>query len=594
MKQKRLDGRLQKQFGDSLKYFEGASERAAGSVETLLFDRFSRLTRVRRFVLGWVALVVLLISGLVGQNIALSGYYQTLQSVPGGIYKEGVLGEFSNANPIFANSNVDASVSRLLFSGLLKTDGSGALVGDLAQNYEVDTKGLVYTVHLRPGLTWHDGKPLTSADVLYTYQTIQNPDAQSPLESNWKDITVAAPDPKTVTFTLSSPLASFATNLTNGIVPQHVLGSVAAADLRSSDFNTVQPVGSGPFRWSAIQVVDSTSHDAEQQIALLPFDGYIGGKPKLDEFVVHAYESSAHMQQALSDRQLTAAQGFDTAPAQFAKEPGIVKHNYSLRAANMVFFKTSSGILAEKAVRNALVQAADVPTIVSKLGYPARLVREPFLNGQLGYDKAYAQPGFDLAAAQKSLDAAGWKLGSKGMREKDGRPLQFNLSAADTSENKLVTSQLQQQWQALGARLQVQMQPPNDFQNTLTYHNYDALLYSISIGTDPDVFVYWDSAQADVRSTNRLNLSEYKSSAADASLEAGRTRIDPEVRAFKYKQFLQAWQQDAPALGLYQPRMLYLTRGSVDGLREEPITIATDRYNNVQNWQFRQAKVTNK
>jgi hypothetical protein len=108
------------------------------------------------------------------------------------------------------------------------------------------------------------------------------------------------------------------------------------------------------------------------------------------------------------------------------------------------------------------------------------------------------------------------------------------------------------------------------------------------------VFVYWDSSQADIRSANRLNLSEYKSAAADTALKAGRTRLDPQLRAVKYQPFLQAWKQDAPALAMYQPRILYVTNGPVDGLTNAAISSPTDRLANVQNWQIRQAKVTNK
>ncbi len=80
--------------------------------------------------------------------------------------------------------------------------------------------------------------------------------------------------------------------------------------------------------------------------------------------------------------------------------------------------------------------------------------------------------------------------------------------------------------------------------------SYDALLYGISIGVDPDVFVYWHTSQNDPRS-NRLNFSEYSSKAADEGLESGRTRTDAGLRTIKYRPFLQAWQRDLPALGLY-------------------------------------------
>jgi len=84
-----------------------------------------------------------------------------------------------------------------------------------------------------------------------------------------------------------------------------------------------------------------------------------------------------------------------------------------------------------------------------------------------------------------------------------------------------------------------------------------------------------------------LNFSEYKSPTADAALEAGRTRNDPTLRAVKYQPFLLAWQRDAPALGLCQPRFTYVTRGQVYGFSERTLVSGTDRFNTVEQWMIR-------
>jgi peptide/nickel transport system substrate-binding protein len=284
--------------------------------------------------------------------------------------------------------------------------------------------------------------------------------------------------------------------------------------------------------------------------------------------------------------------GLDEVPPDLQGDKGVVKYNIPLRAAVMVFFKTTSGVLTDQKVRQALVRATNDPQIIQQLGYPAREVREPLLIGQLGYDASLAQPRFNLKDAQKQLDEDGWKTGNNGVRSKNGQELEFTLVAPDTPESRMVTRNLQKQWAAAGVRLTVRLLGSDDFQSALTNHSYDAILNGISIGTDPDVFVYWDSSQADVRSSQRLNLSEYKNTTADTALEAGRTRLDPALRVIKYKPFLQAWQQDAPAVGLYQPRYLYLTNGPVAGLTQRPINSPTDRFEDVQDWMIREAKVT--
>jgi peptide/nickel transport system substrate-binding protein len=577
----------------SQRQVEELSVQAEQQIERHLFKRFGRLAQIRRFVFAWTGLLVLLITCLVVQNLALSGYYQTLRPVPGGIYSEGILGRFTTANPLYATSDADTTVSRLVFAGLFNYDSQGQLTGDLASDYSVDSHGTTYTVHLKPHLTWHDGQPLNSADILFTYGMIQNPDAQSPLQSSWQGITFSAPDSQTVVFTLPGALASFPYSLTNGIVPKHLLARLPPTDLRSADFNTVHPVGAGPFVWQAIQVKDNGDpKTAQQQIGMSAFEGYQAGPPKLQQFRVQVFASERQLVNTFAANQLTAVEGLTTLPRSLQNNSSIVHHDLPLRAANMVFFKTSSGLLADQAIRHSLVQATDTSTIIARLGYPARAVNEPLLIGQVAYDPSLAQPKFDLKAAKATLDAAGWKI-DKGTRVKDGKPLTFTLTAANTDEFRLVTGQLKRQWKQLGVKLNVQLLEAADFQNALTYHDYDAVLNGIAIGADPDVFAYWDSSQADIRSANRLNLSEYKNPTADTALEAGRTRRDPTLRAIKYKPFLQAWQHDNPAIGLYQPRLLYLTHGMVTGLENYSLNTPTDRLNNVHDWEVRQAKVTN-
>src|SRR6266498_3947226 len=168
-------------------------------LENDLFKRLERLAAVRRFVSSWLLLLVLSIACVAAQIRSLSGYYQVLGPAPGGTYTEGVLGSFTNANPIYATDLVDTSVSELVFAGLLTYDKNNHLIGDLAESWKVDAAATTYTVRLRPHLTWHDGEPLTAKDVAFTYRVIQNPDARSPFYNSWTGITVTAIDTRTVT-----------------------------------------------------------------------------------------------------------------------------------------------------------------------------------------------------------------------------------------------------------------------------------------------------------------------------------------------------------------------------------------------------------
>jgi len=566
-------------------------------LEDDFFKRLERLGSVRRFISSWILLLVLLIGLVVSQTRALSGYYKTLQPEAGGTYTEGVLGQFTDANPIYATSLADTTVSHLIFSGLFTYNQQNQLIGDLAQSWSVDSSDTVYTVHLRPGLTWQDGQPLTSADVLFTYQVIQNADAGSPLYNSFQDVTVAAPDPLTVTFTIPDPLASFPYSLTNGIIPKHLLGGTAMADMRSVSFNTTKPVGSGPFEWQGLEVEgDTDNNTGEVDIALRPFNNYHLGRPKLDDFVVRSFQSSDELVSDFKNDQLNAVAGLDQIPDSLKNDTSMHVYNMPLTAAVMAFFDTAHGVTSDLQVRQALEQSVDVSSIISSLGYPTLPVREPLLHGQLGYNPNYEQSPYDLANAEKTLDADGWTVGKDGVRYKDGQPLTIALYYQDSTEYSSVAKQLLAYWHAVGIQTTLVGQSPVDFQSTLSQapsqqtSSYDVLLYGISIGVDPDVYVYWDSSQIDLRSPTRLNFSAFDSSQADESLEAGRTRLDPALRTIKYVPFLEAWQSDVPALGLYQPRFLYLTRGTVYGLNESPINSDAQRFDNVQNWEIREVR----
>ena len=192
------------------------------------------------------------------------------------------------------------------------------------------------------------------------------------------------------------------------------------------------------------------------------------------------------------------------------------------------------------------------------------------------------------------LDQAGWKADASGERVKNGQPLEFHVVTSQTITQYSLTAEfLQKEWAKIGIKVLITYPPSDDdLQTTIANHDYDSLLYGINIGVDPDVFAFWDSSQASVTSQGHLDLSEYKSTAADQAIEAGRTRSDPTIRAIKYKSFLSAWSQDAPALALYQPNFLYISRGPVFNYEHSALNSSVDRFDNVADWEIRQQKQT--
>lgn len=555
------------------------------NIDRHFFRRLGRLYEVRRFIASWILLVVALITAVVIQTRALGDYYLKLVPVAGGIYSEGIIGSYTNANPIFASGEVNTTVSRLLFSGLLTYDTDNKLITDLADNWTVDASGKVYTINIREGVRWHDGEDLTSDDVVFTIKTIQNPDARSPHFTAWQGIKTEAVSPTEVKFTLPNVLASFPHSLTIGILPEHVLADVQPADLRGSLFNTVEPVGAGPFKWQDVEVVGDTAETREQRIALHAYDDYHHGRPKLDEFIVRAFLEEAPLIKSFEEGKLNAVAGALSMPL---KGNDVKELNVPLTGSVMVFLNTQEPMLSDAKVRRALTMATDQKTLLGRLGYASVPVNGPLLPEHTGYRADVLQYGFDLAGAQALLDDAGWKVDpATGIRTKDGAKLSIVLNTLSSAEYALVAGQLQKQWRQAGVELVVESLAQSDLQTSIDERSYGALVYGIIMGLDPDQFAYWHSSQADVRSQRRLNFSEYKSNAIDDALEAGRTRIDPALREAKYLPFLQTWREDAPAIALYRPRLIYTVYGSLYNFSEHGMNTPVDRFNNVHQWMVR-------
>jgi peptide/nickel transport system substrate-binding protein len=571
---------------------EDIGKNAEIGLEKHFFRRLGRLMLVWRFAASWLALLVLVAVGTIIQIRGLSQYYQTLKPTPGGTYTEGIIGRFTTANPLYATSAADSSVARLVFSGLMRYNTDNRLVPDVAKEVTVDTSGKIYTVVLRDGIRWHDGQPLTAKDVVFTYNVIKNPDARSPLFNTWKDITVTERDARTVVFELPNTLSTFPESLTNGLVPMHVLGARGPSQLRTARFNTVAPVGSGPFKWEKLEVAGTTQEERQEIVGLLPNDRFYRSPPKIGHFILRTFRDESHMVQAYEAGELTSMVGLASIPDSVRTVSDFNEYSIPLTGEVMVFFKTTTPPFDDVKVRRALVQAVDTTAAVQALGYPVKLAKGPLLDTHIGYDPTVVQLPYDPLAAAAGLDKAGWVMDVDGVRKKGGVPLTFTLYAQNTSDYSAVTGYLQKTWKALGVKVEVLLQSDADMQGVVSRHDYGALLYGISIGTDPDVFAYWHSSQANPTAPVRLNLSEYKSKAADAALEAGRTRLDAAVRPAKYAPFLKAWQSDAPALALYQPTFIYVTRGKVFNFEPQSLTGVTNRYVNVENWMIRQERVT--
>jgi peptide/nickel transport system substrate-binding protein len=574
---------------------EDYNQSAEVNLEKNLFRRLHRLNDVKRFILIWMALIVLLFGVTIFQISNISQYYQKTGYSSGGNFYEGAIGVFTNANPLFVSGDVNSTVSNLLFPGLLKFNQKNQLVGDLAKSWSVDASGQNYTIVLRPKLYWQDGKPLTASDVVFTYQTIENPDVQSSLFNSWYGIEVSKLNDLTIKFSLPSPLSSFPYELTNGIIPMHIFASIPANQLESSSFNNVDPIGSGPFKLASLTTSQNASNTgSNERIDLVANNYYYQGRPKLDGFSLIAYANQSDMLHAFTSQNIQAMIGLDSTRSSLTKNPFVYTYHVPITAETMVFYRNNSDLLSDSKLRKAISEAINTQKVVDQLAYPTLPIKGPLLSTMIGYSSTYNQATNNLKDANQTLDSLGWNKKPNGYRYKGSQELELSLYTQDSSDYLNVAKSLISQWKIAGVKVQLVKLSSLDIKSVIANKTYDMLLYSIAIGTDPDVFAYWDSSQAQPSSVPGLNLSQYKSTTTDDSLAAGRTRLDPALRTIKYVPFLQSWQADYPALALYQPNYLFVARPKINGFNPYMINTVTDIYTNVNNWEIKQIKITNR
>lgn len=576
--------KIRHQFKKTQRDVNVAGQNTAEHVDRHIVSRWQNLQEIRRFVFGWIVLVVILAIGVIMQGRQLSAYYQENIPAEGGIYVEGVVGEAQNFNPIFATDLVDTSVSKLLFSSLLKYDEKNELVGDLAVHWEFNEKNLEYTVKLKEAF-WSDGAKITSGDVVYTFESIQHPDTRSPLNLSWQGIKIKAVDEQTVSFILPNSFTPFPHSLTTGILPKHALGGSANKDLRSHEFNLTPTVSSGPFQFT--QIVQEKNI---RQVELTRNDKYHDIRPKLDQFIVRLFDDNDSLLKAFQDHEVTAVadlKNVDISLFDHKKEGKYVTSQ--LFSGVYAFFQNRDELLQNRDLRYALSVAVNKNEVFASLSGGNALIDGPLLNDHLGHQKVGSVGKFSIEEAKKTLEENGWKEGSDGIRQKDGKKLEVSLVTQNSDQYPKVAEVLQKQWRVVGVETDIKLVEPTELQqNHVSSHNYQILLLGVTLGVDPDVFAYWHSSQASLRG---FNLSEYKSAISDMALEAGRTRVDPEIRSAKYKAFQEQWRLDVPAIPLYQPSFGYAINSSARGPENKTLVTPEHRYSNISSWSVNEQTV---
>lgn len=546
-----------------------------------VIKRWGNVQEVRRNVVVWVVVVGLLIAGSGLQLLWYHKSYRTTVAATGGVYAEAVLGPVNTLNPLYASSSAEKAAAGLLFSRLYDYDTSGNLGNDLATSLSVSDNNTVYTVKIRSDARWHDGWQLTASDVEFTVGLIKNSSVRSTI-AGWSNIEATAIDDTTIEFKLPAAYAAFWQALTFPILPEHILGDIEPSKLRENNFSK-EPIGSGPFQLKLVQDVNTSS--GRKIIHLTQNEAYYGGSPKLSRFQLHVYDTSKAIVNALSTGEVNAATDLSANDVELVDDEKYTVTTTPLYSGVYAFFNTTSSVLNDKTVRQALRLGTDTEAIRQKLPVEAPALDLPFITGQISGDLPQV-PATDVDKAKDMLDQAGWKLNGE-VREKDGTELRLSVVTIQGGEYERAVEVLAGQWRQLGVSIDTQIVDPNNVsenivQNILQPRNYDVLVYQLEIGSDPDVYAYWHSSQI---GSSGFNFSNYSSSISNDALVSARQRLEPSLRNAKYVAFAEQWVEDVPAIGLYQSTMQYARGQDLQSFDASvPLVSSTGRYASVQYW----------
>lgn len=544
-----------------------AGREGSEHIKENVVDRFSHIKKIRLLILEWSLLVTVILLLSITQAFLYAESYAVNTFTSGGTYSEATLGRVNSLNPLFASTNSEKTLSRLMFATLSSVDYSGHIGLGLADSIKTDDSGLVWTVNLRDNLTWSDGEPITVEDVVYTVGAIQSPSLITSYTANLSGVKLTVEDGKLI-FTLPTSYANFSSALEFPILPAHILKGTAPNLLLEHSFSTT-PVTSGPFSYNATQSIGNTG---EKIVYLTANKNYYKSAPLLDSFAVHAYPSTDEIKTAINQGTVTATAELLPTDSDDITAANIYEKETALNSGVFAFLNTTGPIFSHKSLRKALQRGIDMRSLRAPLREEQPL-DYPLLPSQVALENFPSLPEYDPDSAKEAIAAANIPA---------EQPVR--LATIDYGYFPALAENLRFQLENLGLKVEMNIWPVGQefLTSVIRPRNYDILIYEIELGSDPDLFTYYHSSQA---TENSLNLSNYSSTIASDAILAARSTMSQTVRETKYETFLKTWVEDAPAIGIYQVNLSYYVNKNVRSFSEDlRLVTATDRFTDVSFW----------
>jgi peptide/nickel transport system substrate-binding protein len=531
---------------------------------------------------------------------------------PQAVYREGVVGVPTSITPVTARTRAERTLVGLVFSGLVKLGPDTTFKPDLAESWTVDEKGTTWTFRIREDAVWQDGEPVTSADVVYTVQALQSPDAMGVAAASWADVTVEAPDARTVVFKLGTPIAGFLAAALQPLLPEHLLVDVPFADLATSEFAAL-PVGSGPYAISEIDdsqavlvptsavlpgVSELVPEDASPSPTLdslatpHPVASAVVPTPYIERMVIRFFDDQASLMQSFEAGEIDATAGLTTdATDAMAALPGVERLRYptTTLASVLLNLRPSHPELRDPRTREALLTAIDRDALVANvLGGDAVRADALVPPGTWAYEAVSPTPvPYNVTKAKKLLDKAGWTTKKSGKlvapKAKDAYTMELVTVPAEANPRAAaLAAYVRDAWTQLGMTVGVVEVPVADLGPKLREGDFTAAIIDIAEGLEPDLYPLLASTQVRAGGSN---LAGFQDPALDTLLENARKPGTDAERQSAWKALLTALAAKQPLLPLAWIDEVMLARG-LNGTEQRLIRTTGDRYWDVLAWRL--------
>ncbi|MDQ6929365.1 MAG: peptide ABC transporter substrate-binding protein [Candidatus Eremiobacteraeota bacterium] len=515
------------------------------------------------------------------QNAGHSG--RNAWTIPGTL-RMGLPDEPDNLNPMFAHTAETDEVDQLIFAPLFRYDDKGEFYPELATQFPTNKNGgisadnLTITVHMRKGVTWSDGAPLTAKDWLFMYHAVMNNANNTKSRFGWENVaSVTLPDDYTIVIKLKTPNADFLGNLATGgaaypPLPEHLLGKLP--DINRAPFNSA-PISSGPF------VLKKWNHGSSLEFVANP--KYWRGPPRLQRVTMKVLPNSDTQLAQFQTHEIDVfpSVGEDQVERVKAVEGAVVQPKLVANWRRLQF-NTSRPLLHDARVRLAIAEAVDWDQILGTIYHNVNLRAHTDV-----YPLSWAAPNIPLYKhdpqdARRLLAAAGWTPGSDGIAQKNGEPLRLTLSATTSARsNEQTEVQIQQDLKAVGIAIDLKNYPASlMFAQTgpLYSGRYDMEWSIDTNGADPDNEGNWSGKYIPPKGANTawLNDPQINQLSHAANLTYDRAR-----RKALYQKEEERIHELVPAVFVYWENQNNAWNSDVKNYRPAPFIA-----NNWNSWQW--------